>query len=207
MYWIGGHRCGCDKTKQLKSVAELERDPKLKIQQFLRLLIKWNPVCKLVSRQDTRHLQVRHVDDSLGLSGFIQNDTRVMDIGPGGGFPSIPLSIAFPSISFVLVERSEKKSQFLQYVKLELGLQNVEIFVQDVRHLDVADSGFFDSITARAVADPTQLWHWSRRFLREDGQLLLQTTQCNVSELSEAMIHPSVKVKRGFVTAVERLAP
>ena len=125
-----------------------------------------------------------------------------MDIGSGGGFPAIPIAIARPDIKVMLIERNQKKCRFLEQAVMHLPLQNVSVVQSDIR--DFVTSLRFDTITARAVADPATLWQWSPIFLNRNGQLLLQTTEPICDELPQTTIQCSKKVQRGWVTAVTR---
>ncbi len=168
------------------------------------LVAKWNPICKLVSRQDVRHLQSRHVDDSLGLITHLEAAKTVLDIGPGGGFPSIPLALALPNVSFELAERSSTKCRFLNHVKMRLNLINVKILEQDVRSISQGREIGFDVVTARAVAKPDALWEWSKELLNPQGKLILQTSEEFHEPLQQAIVEPSIAVRRGFVTLVSK---
>ena len=173
-----------------------------RLREFIDGVIQWNPVCKLVSRRDIKRLRAAHVEDSLGLIEYISSSNEVVDIGPGGGFPSIPLALTLPDTFFLLVERSATKCAFLRHMTMKLKLTNVEVIEQDVRTFIKQDPRKFDTVTARAVTTPAILWQWSKSLLKSPGQLLLQTSQPVLDSLPGAVVTDSVKAKRGFVTAV-----
>lgn len=111
---------------------------------YLDELEKWNPLYGLVNAEG-EDLIIKHVLDSvapwrvlaelfveidrnmMGNEGVASAPARVADIGTGAGFPGIPLALAFPQRSFVLVERLEKRIRFLENVVALLHLKNVEI--------------------------------------------------------------------------------
>jgi 16S rRNA (guanine527-N7)-methyltransferase len=70
------------------------------------LYVHWNEQINVISRKDTDNFYERHVLHSLGIAKVIQfkKDTKIMDVGTGGGFPGIPLAILFPETQFYLID-------------------------------------------------------------------------------------------------------
>ena len=109
------------KAKDRYELKELERlgltpdmNQREQILSYICLLLKWNKVAGLISKADERHLFMRHFCDSLQpllLFGFKKN-ASVLDIGAGGGFPSIPIRIFRPDLTMVLAESDWKKIGF-----------------------------------------------------------------------------------------------
>ena len=101
----------------LPEEAEVEAD----LESFAALLLKWNRVQNLVSRETAHDLWPRHVADSLQILRFLRPTDRVIvDLGSGGGFPAIPLAIASGDARrFTLVEPIAKKTSFLRTASRE----------------------------------------------------------------------------------------
>ena len=104
------------KAYELKELERLGLTPTMEqreqILTFICLLLKWNPVAGLVSKNDEEQLFLRHFCDSLQpllLFGFKKN-AFILDIGAGGGFPSIPIRIFRPDLSIVLTDSNRKKA-------------------------------------------------------------------------------------------------
>lgn len=102
-------------------------------EQFMRYLahlIRWNKTVNLTAIIDPKEIIIKHFVDSLGAliaTNFPQNSV-VLDVGSGGGFPGIPLKIVRPDIRLLLVEPIQKKCSFLNSVIGLLKLQCVSVF-------------------------------------------------------------------------------
>lgn len=120
----------------------------------------------LISDGDRPSVYTRHVLDSLSpLSLFERPPASALDIGSGAGFPGIPLAIAWPTTTVVLLESREKKAGFLERAVRELGLKNVRVVC--ARLEDEGGDwrvGPTESVFVRAVGDlPHVLHHAARR--------------------------------------------
>jgi len=135
-----------------RPVADVQRD----LESFAALLLKWNAVQNLVSRETEKSVWERHIVDSLQILPLIERplgDTNVMDIGSGGGLPAIPLAIALKGTGsrFTLVEPIQKKVSFLRTAIRELDLP-ARVVAGRVEQVDSRETRV-DLITSRALAD------------------------------------------------------
>lgn len=155
-----------------------------------------------MSERDSGDLWERHVKDSLSLLPWFERTHDYLDLGSGGGFPAIPIAIMRPDLRVTLVERSARKCRFLEQAVMHLPLDNVSVEEVDIRNF--APIHLFDTITARAVANPSIVWQWTKRLLKSEGELLLQTSQPVDDKLPEGKIRGFAEGHRGCVTAVVR---
>ena len=118
----------------------------------------WNAKINVVSRKDIDELYLRHVLHSLGIAKVIQfsDNTSVLDVGTGGGFPGIPLAILFPNCQFHLVDSINKKLKVINAVAEAIGLTNVRMTHSRVEAIDET----YDFIVSRAVTAMPEFTKW-----------------------------------------------
>ena len=128
----------------------------------------WNRKINVVSRRDIDELYLRHVLHSLGIARLISflPGASVLDVGTGGGFPGIPLAIAFPQTHFTMVDAIGKKIKVVEEVVEGLGLKNVTACHARVEELDEE----FDFIVSRAVAAMPTFVHWVRGRIKKNSR-------------------------------------
>jgi 16S rRNA (guanine527-N7)-methyltransferase len=139
------------------------------LESFARLLAKWQRVQNLVSRE-TGELWERHVADSLQLLKFLGDESSVLDLGSGGGFPVIPLAIALKDrpIDFTLVESNSRKTAFLRSAARELSLS---VLVESKRIEDIAPRET-SLVTSRALAELPRLLAWAAPWVGPETRAL-----------------------------------
>lgn len=127
-------------------------------EQYYHLLVDWNERINLTAITDQQEVYLKHFYDSLmplWLTPYSFEDQKLIDIGAGAGFPSIPMAIAVPTLQVTIVDSLNKRIQFLNTLCQELGLsdriQAIHARAEDVGQ-DPKYRGQFDLVTARAVA-------------------------------------------------------
>lgn len=155
---------------------------------YIDLLLEANKSMNL-TRIDTREqAQSGHIDDAMTLLPFLPAARcRVVDVGSGGGIPGIPLAIARDDASFLLVESTKKKAQFLRATVSALGLKNVLVSddrVEVIAHGDQREC--FDVAVARALAPLNILVEWCLPLVKVGGKLLAMKGQKVADELPAA---------------------
>lgn len=119
------------------------------LQEFLRLLEKWNRAWNLTAVRNPLEMVSRHVLDSLSIRPWLRGE-RLADVGSGAGLPGIPLAIAEPARRFVLIDSAAKRCRFMTHAAVTLGLGNVEVVHSRAQDYH-PDSGF-DTVISRAFA-------------------------------------------------------
>src|SRR5512132_3934737 len=108
----------------------------------------------MVGARDAARLWTRHILDSVRAASEIPLGSRVADVGSGAGLPGVPLAVAVPNASFVLVEPRRSRAAYLESVGADLRLTNIE--VRMARAERVGDR--FDAVVARAVSSAPGTW-------------------------------------------------
>ena len=131
------------------------------------LYLDWNSKINLVSRKDSEHLMERHILHSLSIAKMIQflPETRILDVGTGGGFPGIPLAILFPLAQFHLVDSIGKKIKVVKDIAEQLELSNVS--AEQIRAEEV--KGSFDFVVSRAVTRLPEFNQWVKQKITKKG--------------------------------------
>ena len=124
----------------------------LQFQQFAALdalYRDWNGKINVISRKDIDNLYEHHILHSLAIAKVLpfQPQSKILDVGTGGGFPGIPLAILFPQCEFTLIDGIGKKVRVAQEVATAIGLTNVTCIQERAED----EKGKFDFVVSRAV--------------------------------------------------------
>ena len=136
---------------------------------YLEQLQKWNRVYNLTSVKDPEHMLTQHVLDCLAVVRPLKETVplvkSLLDVGAGGGLPSVVLAIACPDLTVLAVDAVAKKTAFIQSSAHALGLTNLQ-----ARHTRVESLGqTFDVVSSRAYASLKDFVRRSRVCLAPDG--------------------------------------
>lgn len=161
----------------------LKKEKLEKFEEFKNLLLFWNEKFNLTSIKTDLEIEIKHFEDSIKGEEFFPKNSKVIEIGSGGGFPSIPLMILREDLCFNLVESTEKKCTFLKEVIKKLNL-NGEVFNKRAEELakEVNFREKFDCVTARAVAKMNTLSEYCIPFLKKGGLFIAYKGEDNGEE-------------------------
>ena len=162
---------------------------------YLGLIEAQNEWAGITSIADPAEMQRRHFGESLALlvalrsAGLLTGTpVRVADLGPGGGFPGLPMRIVDPSLRLTLIESHGRRCDFMREVIATLGLEGVEVVqarAEDAGRQPALREGF-DLVVARALAAVRVLVEYGLPLLKPGGVLATPKGSRWRHELEEA---------------------
>lgn len=160
---------------------------KTKYEEYMKIFLEENSKVNLISKNDEKYLWEKHVFDSLAIKNFFEKfDTSkiktILDIGTGGGFPSIPIAITYPHLKVTALDSIAKKIRAVQTIKDKLNIENLEPLCTRVENLDAK----FDMITSRAVSSLKNICEYALPKLKKGGYFVAYKSRKTPQEIEEA---------------------
>ena len=166
---------------------DVSRETYARLQDYVRLLEKWNPSINLVSKTTLPDVWNRHILDSVQISTMARpGDGRWADLGSGGGLPGLVVAIvlagARPEVTVTLVESDMRKAAFLKTTIAALDLQT-KVLADRIERVEPLAA---DVVSARALAPLDRLLGLSWRHLAPGGQCIFPKGRAAAAELAAA---------------------
>ncbi len=156
-----------------------------KMADFYRILTDYNQKINLTRITSEEEAAIKHFADSLVAIPFIEENSKVCDVGSGGGFPAIPLAISTRA-DFTLVDATMKKVNYLNDAIGMLSLTNaraIQSRAEDIGAGNMRES--FDIVTARAVASLPTLLEYCLPLVKVGGLFVAYKTSEEEISISE----------------------
>lgn len=147
-----------------------------------------NASMNLTAITDEEEIIVKHLADSLTAAAYIPHGAKVLDVGCGGGFPSLPLAIARPDLDITGLDSTAKKTQYVASAAQLLGLSNLKMLTGRAEDLAMEPQyrETFDLAIARAVASLPVLCELCIPFVKIGGQMVAMKARLDESERTKA---------------------
>ena len=158
---------------------------------YIQLLQEWNQAYNLTAIKEPRQIITRHIINSLSVLPYIKG-MYCLDVGTGAGLPGIVLALAQPEKKWVLLDDSQKKVRFLQHVKHQLCIDNIEIIRSRIE--EYASTISFDTVICRAFAPLKRLLQQMGHLVTSSNQLLAMKGEAVDDEIRELAKH-NFKIK------------
>ncbi len=181
----------------------LEGEYKERFEAYRALLLEYNERYNLTTILEEKDMFYKHFLDSVLGEKYFKQGAKVIEIGSGAGFPSMPLKLIRDDLSFTLVESVGKKCEFLHAVVDKLGLKGVNIYSKRAEELahDVIHREKYDAAVARAVARMNTLTEYCLPFVKVGGVFVAYKSG-DVTEIDEAK--NAYKILGGKLRLAER---
>ncbi len=149
---------------------------------YLNLVAKWNRVYNLTGIRERDEMIKLHFLDSLSILNYV-HVKNILDVGSGAGFPGIVLAITKPELTVTVVDSVNKKTTFMQQVKSELSLTNLNIVNGRVE--DYQPIKLFKAVISRAFSNLKNMMLLTQHLLQKDGVWLAMKSKGVKEELDE----------------------
>ena len=154
--------------------------------EYIKAFLEQNSKLNLISKNDEKLLWEKHIFDSLAIEKFFEKyntaPKTLLDFGTGGGFPAIPIALAYPEIEVTAMDSIRKKINAISTIKNELKIHNLTPLCGRVETLDKK----FDIITSRAVANLGKIVEYAIPRLKKDGYFIAYKSVKAQEEIEEA---------------------
>jgi len=150
---------------------------------YLNLIEKWNRVYNLTAIRERDEMIKLHFLDSLSILNHVEME-HVLDVGSGAGFPGIVLAITKPELKVTVMDSVNKKTTFMQQVKSELSLSNLNVV--NARVEDYQPTILFDGVISRAFSSIQNMLSMTQHTLKKNGAWLAMKSK-DVKEELEAL--------------------
>lgn len=187
-------------TETLKQALNLDisKEKEKKLDIYFSSFLEKNSHTNLISKNDEKFLFEKHVFDSLAINLFFEkyknkiktketDKIKILDIGTGGGFPSVPIAIVFDNLEVIALDSITKKIKLVEELKNELQLKTLIPICNRAENLS-KEEGFkpFDLITTRAVASLDKILKIALPLLDKKGYFIAYKSKKYQEELEEA---------------------
>ena len=170
---------------------------------YMNLLIEWNEKMNLTAIVEPNEIILKHFIDSITILKEIDNNSKIIDVGTGAGFPGVPLSIMNPTLKITLADSLNKRLIFLQEVVNQLGLKNIEIIHARAEELGKNKKyrENFDAATSRAVANLSTLSEYLIPLVKVGGKIISMKAGGAQEEIEAAK--KAIKILGGEIEEIE----
>ena len=154
---------------------ELSREIYEKLDIYADFLVEYNEKVNLTAITDPSEILKKHFIDSIALSKYvaISDNSSIIDVGTGAGFPSVPLKLFRPDIKLTLLDSLNKRVEFLRQLCEKLGIEAEFIHgrAEDFSKLSEYREKY-DFSCARAVANLSLLSEFCIPFVKVGGSFI-----------------------------------
>lgn len=158
---------------------------------FIALFKEYNEKVNLISKNDVNYLFEKHIFDSLSFNLFYEKyiknkNLKLLDIGTGGGFPAIPVSLKYKNINVTALDSINKKINFIKYAKETLDIKNINPTCSRVEDLPLNLKSSYDVVTSRAMAELRVILEYAMPYVKVGGYFVAYKSIKTEEEITNA---------------------
>lgn len=156
--------------------------------QYMNLLLEWNKKMNLTAITQKEDIILKHFVDSITVLPYIEENSKIIDVGTGAGFPGIPIKIMRADTEILLLDSLNKRVQFLDEVIRQMNLGTIKAIHARAEELakDKGKRETFDIATSRAVAKLNVLLEYMLPFVKVGGKCICMKAHNIEEELKES---------------------
>lgn len=175
-----------------------------KFEKYAKVFLEQNSKINLISKNDEKYLWEKHIKDSLAISYFFEKydinpaGICMLDIGTGGGFPALPVAIAYPQMNVAALDSIRKKINAISEMRDKLNINNLTLICDRAENLNFK----YDIITARAVSKLSKIIEYAVPLMEDNGYFVAYKSLKAQDEIDEAQ-----EVLKKFCVKVDTIIP
>lgn len=155
--------------------------------ELTEIMLETNKTLNLTALTDCSQILLKHYIDSLTVSKYIPENSRIIDIGCGAGFPALPLAIFRPDLDITALDATAKRIRYVDSTAKVLGLENIHAVASRAEeYVNMGNRESFDIAVARAVAELSTLSELCLGFVKVGGYFISMKGQKGEDELAAA---------------------
>ena len=154
-------------------------------ERYMQAFIAQNARVNLISKNDEKFLWEKHIFDSLSIEKVFEKfgmPKTLLDIGTGGGFPAVPVALAYPEVEVYALDSIRKKINAIENIKSELDIKNLHAVCERAEKITEK----FDMVTSRAVAPLKVITEYAVPRLNKNGIFVAYKSVKTQEEINDA---------------------
>lgn len=191
------------KELSLKININLSEDEISKFVLYKNLLKEWNEKINLTAIVEDNEIAIKHFIDSLTVIQYIPEDSCIIDVGTGAGFPGIPIKIVKENVNVTLLDSLNKRINFLDEIISKCDLNKTATVhgrAEDYGN-NVAYREKYDIAIARAVANLATLAEFCLPFVKVGGAFIAMKGS-SIDEIDEAQ--KAIEILGGKIEKIDK---
>ena len=166
----------------------IDHDSAEKFSRLYTDLIDKNGITNVTAITDENGVILKHFADSAKVCAYIPRDSSVVDVGCGGGFPSLPISILRSDLNVTSLDSTGKKIEIVKALSDSLGLTNQTSVCARAEEYATDNRERYDVCVSRAVARLNVLAEICIPLVKVGGLFIAMKSNKGADEYAEAYV-------------------